>query len=82
MSRYVEKVWLTPVVSSQFNMAAFINKYVTCHDLDDMEEEHILPFQCEEGLFKLGESQEEELWTTLPDGTPVAHDSIAKKRGT
>ena len=51
----VEKLWLTPMEGKDGRcMAAFILAQPDLHDLSDMEEEAVLSFKCEDGLFVLG----------------------------
>ena len=78
----VEMCWLTPVQSKQGQVAAFINRFVSHQDLCDVEEEAILDFTCDNGLFMLDPSGKKDVWDKLEDGTPIAHPAVVADRGT
>ena len=79
----VEKLWLSPLsVEDRDDLAAFIDAQPDTHDLTDMEEEAILTAVCEDGLFLLSAGEGKQVWKTLADGTPVAHDDVLAQRGT
>ena len=51
------------------------------HDLDDMEEEVVMPFECDgTGLFLF--TQGGRIWDKTADGVECAHAEVLSGRGT